>query len=71
MIPNLSRAYAVLLGGEWIPIHRSEQSDLEGWIILHTDQFSRIPVKEESITACRYRELPDQAEKQIFTPWES
>ena len=72
MIPNLSRAYSVLIGNNWTEIRAAEPSDLAGWITLELPaNFMRISVREDSISAVRYRELPDQQERSINTAWDN
>ncbi|MDC0261004.1 hypothetical protein OAK65_02690 [Synechococcus sp. AH-551-N17] len=72
MIPNLSRAYSVLISNTWTEIKSAEPSELAGWITLEMpSNFMRISVREDSISAVRYRELPDQQERPINTPWKN
>ena len=70
MIPNLSRAYSVLIGDKWVEIKRAEPSELSGWVILELpSSITKVNVREDSITAVRFRELPEQQKQAINTPW--
>ena len=70
MIPNLSRAYSVLIGDKWVEIKNAEPSELSGWVILELpSSITKVNVREDSITAVRFRELPEQQKQAINTPW--
>lgn len=58
-IPNLEQATALLVGQRWLEISRVEGSSLPGWLVLFVAPFERISVRESSINAVRFKELPE------------
>ena len=71
MIPDLSEAFAVLVGEKWMEIRSAEPSEPSGWVVLDMpSNFQRVNVRADAITAVRYRTLPNQQEPTINTPWD-
>jgi hypothetical protein len=70
MILDYTRTYSVLIGDKWLEIKSAEPSELASWINLDIpSNFLKVNVREDSITAVRYRELPEQQKQTINTPW--
>ena len=59
-----------LIGDKWVEIKNAEPSELSGWVILELpSSITKVNVREDSITAVRFRELPEQQKQAINTPW--
>ena len=58
MLPNIERANAVLIGGNWTVVSKAYPSDIDGWLTLETARFVKISVRESCIEAIRYQDLP-------------
>ena len=59
-IPNLDQSTSVLVGERWLEASRVEESSLPGWLVLFVAPFERVSVRESSINAVRFKELPEQ-----------
>ena len=57
-IPNLDQSTAVLVGERLFEASRVEKSSLPGWLVLFVAPFDRVSVRESSINAVRFKELP-------------
>ena len=58
MLPNIERANAVLIGGNWTVVSKAYPSGIDGWLTLETAQFVKVSVRQSSVDAIRYQDLP-------------